>query len=1559
MNKVSLTLTLFFVAIQLSFSQEIYKRVSIPITSQNTIHLLDDLGIDMTCGVSIVDNKLTIELNDYQLEEVTERGITYNVIIDDMTKFYSERAIKNLPIASAEIEKEKQLKKSKRKSKTSKGLTSKSLTIKELVNNIGQYDECDEIDWTVPDNWNLNDANSYPNEANHFGGCLTYDMVLQELDDMKALYPNLISTRKNASPTNQLTVEGRTVWMVRISDNPEVDEPQEPETLYQSLIHSREAATVMNQLYFMWYLLENYNSNPAIKNMVNNHALYFIPVFNPDGFVYNQTVAPNGGGGQRKNRNTSGGCGTYSEGIDLNRNSAYYWGNGGSSTTDSCNATYAGNAPFSENETQIMRDFVYEHDFKLALNHHSFKNVMLHAYAGTTIENPRPDEYSKYNHDMTFYNRYGHGPSTSVSSLNSGNMNDWMLGGPAGVSSVTNTPTGIGSGKHILSWTPENGLGSEGTGGTYGGFWPDPVNFLPIAKRAMRMNLLAAYFSGKYAKLHDLNQTNLVSTTGNLQFGIENLGQNGNDTTPNTNAFTVTVTAITPNITINTASASQNFTAAEILDQKTVDINYTLDSGISANDEIQYKVVLTNDYASNNILYEAIITKVFTPTILTSTLDPTNFNNWTSSGSWANTTDGFNDASAIRSNASIPYANSQNQRTLQYNGALNLSGIQSAVIQFYGKWDLERSFDYVQIEASATGTGGWIPLCGRLTKPGAPNQDASTGSQYSGKSTTNINFQPDWEPLYDGDTQDKWSMEEIVIDASTNSTFLGDNSVYIRFNFNTDSTNRKDSYINADFEGFTFDDFKVIALGCVTSVPTNIVASNETTDAATIEWDEVFNNVYDLRYRENGTTPWTNLSDIQNNTSNLTGLTAGTTYDVEVRSQCGTSTNSAYSSTFTFTTLACSAPTNITATDIGLSTARIYWDNIPNATYDVRYRVNSTATWITTSTTSLDLDQPVYNISGLTEATQYEVQVRTDCSGVGNSSYSASTLFTTLGCASPNNITTSDLFIDSANISWDALAPATYDLRYRENGTTPWITISNLTNSAYNISALDPSTTYDVQVRTDCSASTSSYSSTVNFTTLACIVPTNVTADDITSSGATINWDEINGSDFDLRYRETGTLTWNNINDRTLNFYNIPNLDKSTEYEVQVRTICSSSVNSNYTALVTFTTLDCDNFITTFPYSENFENGLGLWTQDSNDDINWTRNSGGTTSNNTGPTSGDGDTWYLYTEASGNGTGFPSKVANLISPCIDLTGKSNTQIAYSYHMYGDDVGSLRVDVSLDNGATYTNVRTFSGNIGNIWNQDLITLNSTYDGQTIKIRFSSTTGSDATIGWGSDVAIDKITISASTSVPTTWYEDFDNDGFGNPSVSQLAITQPAGYVDNDTDCNDNDSNINPDTVWYVGVDNDNDNFIGSVTSQTSCVAPTGGVLVAPAVTDCNDNDSNINPDATEIPNNSIDEDCDGTAQVTLDIQSFKLQNVGITPNPFNNAITIEVPLNFNNNVFDIQIFDLNGRLVFNSINISKSNKINISGLEKLEQAPYLIRVFNKESGTYVTKKLIKF
>jgi hypothetical protein len=110
---------------------------------------------------------------------------------------------------------------------------------------------------------------------------------------------------------------------------------------------------------------------------------------------------------------------------------------------------------------------------------------------------------------------------------------------------------------------------------------------------------------------------------------------------------------------------------------------------------------------------------------------------------------------------------------------------------------------------------------------------------------------------------------------------------------------------------------------------------------------------------------------------------------------------------------------------------------------------------------------------------------------------------------------------------------------------------------------------------------------------------------------------------------------------------------------------------------------------------------------------------------------------------------------------------------------------------------------------------------------------------------------------------TFYKDNDGDGYGTPDNSIQACSQPAQYVQNSDDCNDNNNLINPNTVWFK--DYDGDGFTDG-TTQISCPQPTGYVLNA-IPGDCNDNNSNINPNTTWFKDADGDGFTDGTFQVS--------------------------------------------------------------------------------------------
>ena len=170
----------------------------------------------------------------------------------------------------------------------------------------------------------------------------------------------------------------------------------------------------------------------------------------------------------------------------------------------------------------------------------------------------------------------------------------------------------------------------------------------------------------------------------------------------------------------------------------------------------------------------------------------------------------------------------------------------------------------------------------------------------------------------------------------------------------------------------------------------------------------------------------------------------------------------------------------------------------------------------------------------------------------------------------------------------------------------------------------------------------------------------------------------------------------------------------------------------------------CNTTISSFPYAESFESGTGDWTYEAGD-FSWTRNSGGTPSSGTGPTAADDGSWYMYMEVSS--PNYPSLDAYFEGPCFDLTGASDADISFSYHMLGAP-GTLRLQLSTDNGATWpTTVWTISGDQGSNWNVANVDL-SAHTGGVVKLRFYGTSGTT----WQGDICIDDVNMTVLAGGP---------------------------------------------------------------------------------------------------------------------------------------------------------------------------------------------------------------
>ncbi|MDW3645477.1 MAG: S8 family serine peptidase [Bacteroidia bacterium] len=199
------------------------------------------------------------------------------------------------------------------------------------------------------------------------------------------------------------------------------------------------------------------------------------------------------------------------------------------------------------------------------------------------------------------------------------------------------------------------------------------------------------------------------------------------------------------------------------------------------------------------------------------------------------------------------------------------------------------------------------------------------------------------------------------------------------------------------------------------------------------------------------------------------------------------------------------------------------------------------------------------------------------------------------------------------------------------------------------------------------------------------------------------------------------------------------------------------------------TTIDCGG--TVCPLGNgwtNAENGLA-------DSIDWRVNSGSTPSVFTGPSEdhapGNPGGSYLYLESSG---GCNFREAKLLSPCIDISGMTKPTMSLWYHMYGEDMGELHVDVF--NGSDWTESIAFvSGNQGNAWREIQIPLD-TYADSTVSIQIRGITDID----FKGDMAIDDFSIFEAAATPTAEF------------VSDFSTVCPGGLV-NFTDASDLDPN----------------------------------------------------------------------------------------------------------------------------------------------------------------------
>jgi len=578
-------------------------------------------------------------------------------------------------------------------------------------------------------------------------GNYTLQEAINQMDTLSILYPNFVSEKDSIGTS----FEGRTIWAFKLSDNPAIDE-NEPEVLYTGLTHAREPLSMMNLFYFANWLCENYNNDLIANYLLDNREMWFIPIVNPDGYFYNETIAPDGGGMHRKNRRSNpqnSNCNTGTQqGVDLNRNYGYNWGaNNSGSSGNPCSAVYRGTSAFSEPETEAVSNFILSREFNNALHYHSYSNLLIHSWGdGSYPDEPYLTTLREIGNEMTHYNGYlvGTGIETVGYTVN-GDAVDWSYGNAG-----------------LLSYTPEIGSFVDN-------FWPSEDRVIPLCQDQIYSNSIFAMVAGSDYIIYDKLYNNMypsINDTISMSLVIQNRGilsSNG--------PVTIDITPLN-----SFSDVSNDNIILESLSARSTD---TTDILLSASSNIQNGFmggIIVSIYDSSS--YH----KVDTVSIIFGDHQEIFFDGaengmteWSDDDNWGTIFDASEGLSSITDSPVGNYIGDWGSSTTQLSRIINFSGIFYPFVTFDAKWNIEKRYDFVQFQASTDGVN-WTALSGNFTSIGSGSGVQTTG-----------------DPVYDG-IQEDWINEVIDLSFYTDKP-----QVWLRFLLKSDGAVEED--------GFYFDNF--------------------------------------------------------------------------------------------------------------------------------------------------------------------------------------------------------------------------------------------------------------------------------------------------------------------------------------------------------------------------------------------------------------------------------------------------------------------------------------------------------------------------------------------------------------------------------------------------------------------------------------------------------------------------------------------------------------------------------------------------------------------------------
>jgi len=678
-----------------------YSQVRIFATNENDFKRMNEAGLFIDHANSKPGHFLDAWLSEDEIEHLKLSAVPYEILVPDWMEYYNAQP---------------------------------KMTGAEITDQAQQTYEKDNISHSI---------------YGSMGGYMTYNEVVAKLDSMRMWYPQFISAKFSIGAT----FEGRQMWAVRVTSGPDVPTGR-PEVMLHALIHAREPESMQTQFYYMFWLFENYNTDPVARYILNNREIYWIPVFNPDGYVQNQTTNPNGGGMWRANkRPLVGTCPNNATNgpVDPNRNFGTYqfWNspNNGSSTNPCSggSGTYRGTLPFSELETQNIKAFVNSRNFKTAFSAHTYGNLLIKPWCWQDpIGTPDDAIFNTFLSDMKAVNGYTAGfPSQTVGYEVRGGTDDWYY-------------NDSGHAK-IFGITPETGTS----------FWPPQNQIIPLAQGMLHANQYITLVAGPYVNYINSNfnqPTYTPGSSGTFKVRFKNKGlMPANNTKIILTPANANVTIPTQQFTFNTASMQQD----------SATFSFTLSGAAPNNCYIPCFLSIKLD--TSTIYTQGVYIQVGTA-ISTVILNDNsaNFNNWTAGGTaatWNISTNQFHSSpsSFTESPAGNYPANCDLNMTL--TTPLNISSNPVVTLSFWHRYVTEVNYDYCRVEVSSDNGSNWQLVAqyhGSMTTWTQQTFDISAYANASTNLKVRFRLTSDAGLQYDG-----WYVDDIVISKSCVSTITG------------------------------------------------------------------------------------------------------------------------------------------------------------------------------------------------------------------------------------------------------------------------------------------------------------------------------------------------------------------------------------------------------------------------------------------------------------------------------------------------------------------------------------------------------------------------------------------------------------------------------------------------------------------------------------------------------------------------------------------------------------------------------------------------------------------